>query len=374
MAAGGGDLQATPEPGWPRTSAGRAEVVPVSRDGTSGSGGSSPRARVARSVRAPSAATSRSRRAWPRPRRGGDGDPATAAAAASSVIASTPGSPRIEPSRASSPASHQSASGRSGICSEAQRIAAAIARSNPGPALRRSAGARLAVIRLSGKSNPQLTIAARTRSRDSRTAASGSPTRRRPAARDGCRSRRRRGPRRRHAGRGFGSGRASTMTVGRDGIRVGRNVRYRIGIAPISEPTSPVFDPERSGSKPARNAHHVRAASRHLARWGEDGEDDPGAASDRTGRRGHRLRAAGASRCRHRGPNSRTRAGEIDVVALDRGTLVFVEVKAMRTGARSGPERPAWRSDRASSCRCAASPAPGSPRTARPATTRSAST
>lgn len=39
--------------------------------------------------------------------------------------------------------------------------------------------------------------------------------------------------------------------------------------------------------------------------------------------------------------NSRTRSGELDVVALDRGTLVFVEVKTMRTGARSGPERPA---------------------------------
>ncbi len=38
--------------------------------------------------------------------------------------------------------------------------------------------------------------------------------------------------------------------------------------------------------------------------------------------------------------NSRTRAGEIDAVALDRGTLVFVEVKTMRTGSRSGPERP----------------------------------
>ena len=38
--------------------------------------------------------------------------------------------------------------------------------------------------------------------------------------------------------------------------------------------------------------------------------------------------------------NCRTRAGEIDVVALDRGTLVFVEVKTMRTGSRSGPERP----------------------------------
>lgn len=38
--------------------------------------------------------------------------------------------------------------------------------------------------------------------------------------------------------------------------------------------------------------------------------------------------------------NARTRAGEIDIVAVDRSTLVFVEVKTMRTGARSGPERP----------------------------------
>ena len=40
--------------------------------------------------------------------------------------------------------------------------------------------------------------------------------------------------------------------------------------------------------------------------------------------------------------NSRTRAGEIDAVGMDRGTLVFIEVKTMRTGARSGPERPVF--------------------------------
>lgn len=39
--------------------------------------------------------------------------------------------------------------------------------------------------------------------------------------------------------------------------------------------------------------------------------------------------------------NSRTRAGELDVVALDGSILAFVEVKTMRTSARSGPERPA---------------------------------
>src|SRR3712207_4917851 len=38
--------------------------------------------------------------------------------------------------------------------------------------------------------------------------------------------------------------------------------------------------------------------------------------------------------------NCRTRAGELDLVLLDGRTLVFAEVKTMRTGSRSGPERP----------------------------------
>jgi putative endonuclease len=33
--------------------------------------------------------------------------------------------------------------------------------------------------------------------------------------------------------------------------------------------------------------------------------------------------------------------GELDLVAIDRGTLVFVEVKTMRAGTRFGPETPA---------------------------------
>jgi putative endonuclease len=33
--------------------------------------------------------------------------------------------------------------------------------------------------------------------------------------------------------------------------------------------------------------------------------------------------------------------GEIDLIALDRGELVFVEVKGRRAGGRLGPERPA---------------------------------
>jgi putative endonuclease len=38
--------------------------------------------------------------------------------------------------------------------------------------------------------------------------------------------------------------------------------------------------------------------------------------------------------------NARTRHGELDIIALDGGTLVFVEVKAGRAGSAFGPERP----------------------------------
>ena len=38
--------------------------------------------------------------------------------------------------------------------------------------------------------------------------------------------------------------------------------------------------------------------------------------------------------------NPRTRYGELDLVGLDRDALVFVEVKAGRTGASSGPAHP----------------------------------
>ena len=38
--------------------------------------------------------------------------------------------------------------------------------------------------------------------------------------------------------------------------------------------------------------------------------------------------------------NARTRYGELDIVARDGRTLVFVEVKGARAGAAVGPERP----------------------------------
>jgi putative endonuclease len=44
--------------------------------------------------------------------------------------------------------------------------------------------------------------------------------------------------------------------------------------------------------------------------------------------------------------NARTRYGELDLVALDGRTLVFVEVKAGRAGSSFGPERPVLAIDR----------------------------
>jgi putative endonuclease len=38
--------------------------------------------------------------------------------------------------------------------------------------------------------------------------------------------------------------------------------------------------------------------------------------------------------------NARTRYGELDIVALDGMSLVFIEVKAARAGTSFGPERP----------------------------------
>jgi len=65
-------------------------------------------------------------------------------------------------------------------------------------------------------------------------------------------------------------------------------------------------------------------------------------ARQRTGRRAEelvarRLAAVGWEIVER---NARTRHGELDIVARDGRTLVFVEVKAGREGAAFGPERP----------------------------------
>jgi putative endonuclease len=49
------------------------------------------------------------------------------------------------------------------------------------------------------------------------------------------------------------------------------------------------------------------------------------------------LQAAGWSLIER---NARTREGEIDLIARDGETLVFVEVKTLRAGSQRGPERP----------------------------------
>jgi putative endonuclease len=62
----------------------------------------------------------------------------------------------------------------------------------------------------------------------------------------------------------------------------------------------------------------------------------------RTGRIGEDAACAALGRAGMRivARNCRTRAGELDVVALDGPALVFVEVKTLRTGTHAGPERP----------------------------------
>lgn len=61
-----------------------------------------------------------------------------------------------------------------------------------------------------------------------------------------------------------------------------------------------------------------------------------------TGRRAEQLVAARVEAAGWRivARNARSRHGELDIVALDGRTLVFVEVKAGRAGAAHGPERP----------------------------------
>jgi putative endonuclease len=62
----------------------------------------------------------------------------------------------------------------------------------------------------------------------------------------------------------------------------------------------------------------------------------------RLGRRAEDLVAARLARSGWRvlGRNVRLPSGELDIVAMDDSTLVFVEVKAGREGAIAGPERP----------------------------------
>ena len=108
-------------------------------------------------------------------------NPSAPVRAANSASATIPLTGRTEPSSASSPAIGHASSRRPPSTSDLSRpehasTPAAIGKSYTGPSFRRSAGARLTVSRDRGHVNPALRMAVRTRSADSRTAASGKPT------------------------------------------------------------------------------------------------------------------------------------------------------------------------------------------------------
>ncbi len=95
--------------------------------------------------------------------------------AIAATIGRMPGTGWTSPPRDSSPSIPiRPLPGRT--CSDPSRIPTAIAKSSDAPALRRSAGARLTVIRRGGYAKPALRSAPRIRSRASWSAASASPT------------------------------------------------------------------------------------------------------------------------------------------------------------------------------------------------------
>lgn len=87
-----------------------------------------------------------------------------------------PGIDFKRPSSESSPTRTRSATAARGMRSSATRMPTAMARSSPAPSFLMLAGARLTVIFLTGNWKPLFLRAARTRSRLSRTVASGNPT------------------------------------------------------------------------------------------------------------------------------------------------------------------------------------------------------
>ncbi len=97
--------------------------------------------------------------------------------AAARSTGSTPRTCLIAPDSDSSPSTAVPPSAPSGIRPSAPRIPIAIARSKHPPLFFTSAGARFTVITCSSSSTPTCWSAARTRTRLSRTLASGSPTR-----------------------------------------------------------------------------------------------------------------------------------------------------------------------------------------------------
>ena len=100
----------------------------------------------------------------------------TPAHRSASTSDTVPGTGRTRPSSPSSPRTATSSSTPEGRPPSAHTSAIATANSSPEPDLRTDAGARFTVTRFIGYSNSEESSAARTRSRDSRPAASGKPT------------------------------------------------------------------------------------------------------------------------------------------------------------------------------------------------------
>ncbi len=142
-------------PPSPRSSATSSAMCPGAR--TSSPGGS---ATTTASAALPGGTTSR-RIARPR---------------AQAAMGSTPRTGRNVPSSASSPTKSVPSRAPASTTPAAHSMPTAIGTSKAAPSLRRSAGARLTVIRRGGSLNPLFSSAPRIRTRPSRTPASGSPT------------------------------------------------------------------------------------------------------------------------------------------------------------------------------------------------------
>ena len=221
-----------------------------------------------------------------------------------------PRRPRARPGRRvprrSATARRRRPSGRAASaehCPLAASRPTASAASKPGPTLRRCAGARFAVMRRAGNSKPELRIAACTRSRASRTAASASPTTRKVGS----------------------PGRMSTSThTGRGSMPVDgergdageheRHARWRsvtrlAHFATISHMLALVAKRLQIGANRARRDVARRPSLRHVSddlrhRLGRVGEQ---LAAEHLERRGFEILAR----------NHRTRWGEIDLIAAD---------------------------------------------------------
>ncbi len=161
---------------WPRTSdrSGGSGVCPApTRGGRTGQLAWPRRTATSwPSVAAPRTAAPRTRAAS-RTSHSGTTRPDGAAASARAIM---PGMCRSEPFSPSSPQKER-LSVQAGLSSPAATSRpTAMGRSSPAPPLRRPDGARFTTVLRSGHGRPLERMAARTRSRDSRTAASGRPT------------------------------------------------------------------------------------------------------------------------------------------------------------------------------------------------------